>query len=115
MDPNGYQRLHGIALAFYELGRRTEFEAAFTELRELWSDDAAEAVAQIYAWTGEIDEAFGWLDKVVKKKDFRKLQDYQHPLYRDLHADARWHSLLETRGRSPAQLAVIEFEVNLPD
>ena len=115
LDTPGYQKTQGMALAFYELGRQTEFEATFTELRELWSDDAVEPVAQIYAWIGEIDEAFRWLDKVVEKEKSELFNDYQHPLYRNLRTDPRWHSFLEKLGISPEQLAAIEFKVTLPE
>ena len=104
-----------LSLAYYELGRQTEFAAAFTELREVESDDAAELIAQIYAWTGEVDEAFRWLDIVAEKEDAEWITDYLNPFYRDLHADPRWNIFLEKLGRSPEQLAMIEFEVNLPD
>ena len=111
----GYQKLHAMALAYYELGRQTEFAAAFTELRELESDDAAELIAKIYAWTGELDEAFRWLDIVLEKEDPVWITDYLNPFYRNLHADPRWHSFLEKLGRSPEQLAAIEFKVTLPE
>ena len=111
----GYQKLHVMALAYYKLGRQTEFAAAFAELRELESDDAAELIAQIYAWTGELDEAFKWLDIVLEKEDPVRITDYLNPFYRDLHTDQRWNIFLEKPGRSPEQLAMIEFEVNLPD
>jgi len=104
-----------ISQAYYELGRQTEFAAAFIELRELESDDAAEPIAQIYAWTGELDEAFKWLDIVAEKEDPVRITDYLNPFYRNLHADPRWNIFLEKLGRSPEQLAMIEFEVNLPD
>ncbi len=111
--------LHNIApcfsLAYYELGRQTEFAAAFIELRELESDDAAELIAKIYAWTGELDEAFRWLDIVLEKEDPVWITDYLNPFYRNLHTDPRWNIFLEKLGRSPEQLAMIEFEVNLPD
>lgn len=111
----GYQKLYAMALAYYELGRQTEFAAAFTELRDLWSDDTAEEIAQIYAWTGELDEAFRWLNIVAQNEDAVWIADYQNPFYRNLHNDPRWQIILEKLGRSPEQLATIEFEVNLPD
>ncbi len=104
-----------MALAYYELGQQTEFAAAFTELRDLWSGDAAEQIAQIYAWTGEFGEAFRWLDIVAEKEDPVWITDYLSPFYRNLQTDPRWNIFLEKLGRSPEQLAMIEFEVNLPD
>jgi hypothetical protein len=36
-------------------------------------------------------------------------------VYRNLYSDPRWQIILEKLGRSAEQLAMIEFEVNLPD
>jgi hypothetical protein len=36
------------------------------------------------------------------------------PLFSNLHSDPRWLPFLESIGRSPEQLAAIEFEVTLP-
>ena len=104
-----------MALAYYELGQQMEFAAAFTELRDLWSDDAAEQIAQIYAWIGDLNEAFKWLDIVAEKEDAAWITDYLSPFYRNLQTDPRWNIFLEKLGRSPEQLPMIEFEVNLPD
>ena len=52
---------------------------------------------------------------MAEKEDPVWITDYLNPFYRNLHADPRWHVFLEKLGRSPEQLATIEFEVNLPD
>lgn len=38
----------------------------------------------------------------------------KEPLYRNLHDDPRWNELLEKLGKSPEQLARIEFDPKLP-
>ena len=114
MDPGG-QKLFAMTLAYFELGQQEKFAAAFTELREQWSDDAAMRIAQIYAWTGKVDEAFRLLDMAAEKEGAEWKIDYLSPFYRNLHSDPRWQIILKRLGRSPEQLAAIEFEVNLPD
>jgi len=38
----------------------------------------------------------------------------QEPLFANLHDDPRWLPFLESIGKSPAQLAAIEFKVRVP-
>ena len=37
------------------------------------------------------------------------------PLFANIHDDPRWLLFLESIGKSPEQLAAIEFEVTLPE
>jgi len=107
-------RVKGMALAQYELGRIPEFEAAFAELREGWGERWPSEIAHVYAWIGDADAAFEWLDRSVAQNEDGLNQQFDNPLYRKLHGDPRWAEFLETTGTSPEQLAAIKFEVRLP-
>ena len=37
------------------------------------------------------------------------------PMFANIHSDPRWLPFLESIGKSPEQLAAIEFEVTLPE
>lgn len=114
MDGRNYQKLHAMAMALYSLGKQAEFEATFAELRERWGDEKPSFVAMVYAWAGDADAAFDWLDRAIEKEAFAVIRVYASPFFRNLHADPRWDAMLERIGRSPEQLAAIEFEVTLP-
>ncbi len=107
-------RVKGMALALYELGRIPEFEAAFAELREGWGERWPSEIAHVYAWIGDADAAFEWLDRAVAQNEDGLSQQFDNHLYRKLHGDPRWDDFLERTGTSPAQLAAIEFDVRLP-
>ncbi len=107
-------RVKGIALAAHLQGRTAEFEAAFGELRTRFGDTWPSEVAQVYAWTGDTEQAFAWLDRAVAKNEEGLNSQYLLPLYRPLHKDPRWQSFRERTGTSVAQLAAIPFEVKLP-
>jgi len=110
-------RVKGMALALYELGRIPEFEAAFAELREGWGERWPSEIAHVYAWIGDADAAFEWLDRAVAQNEDGLNQQFDNPLYRRLHDDPRWAAFLEETGTSPeqlAELAAIKFEVRLP-
>ena len=107
-------RVKGRALAAYALDREEEYEASLAELIERWGDQWPSEVAHVYAWTGETDRAFEWLARSVAEED--GAFDPQHPMLRPLKNDPRWLPLLESLGKSPAQLQLdaIAFEVTLP-
>lgn len=112
-DPNN-QILSGMAMALYSLGRQDEFETVFAKLRQDWGDEEPSFVAFVYAWTGDADAAFDWLDKGIEKDTFDVIREYTSPFFRNLHSDPRWQDVLERIGMSPDQLAAIEFDLILP-
>ena len=107
-------RVTGQALALYTLGRQDEYLARRDELIERWGDQWPFQVADVYAWTGDADRAFEWLDRAFVQNHINLVELRQKPFYRPLHADPRWHKFLQRLGGTPEQLEAIEFEVTLP-
>ncbi len=107
-------RVKGMALALRDLGREEEFQAAFAELRERWGDRWPSEVAHVYAWTGDADATFEWLEKAIAQNEDGLNQQFLQPHYRPVHDDPRWEAFRERTGTSAAQLAQIEFNVRLP-
>ena len=56
-------RVKGTALALHDLEQFTEYEEAFSELRKRWGERWPVEIAHVYAWVGETDEVFAWLEK----------------------------------------------------
>jgi len=108
----GY-RLIGTALANHALGQVVDSEAALTELIEKNEQRAAYNIAYIYAFRGEVDPAFEWLDKAVRYRDAGLPHIMINPLFANIHDDPRWRPFLEKIGKSPAQLDAIEFKVKV--
>ena len=106
-------RTRGNALAYYKLGQNTEFQSAFAELQEQWGGIWPSSVAQVYAWSGDVDTAFTWLEKELEVSGNLRGQG-EDPFLANLHQDARWQTLLEKSGDSTEQLAAIEFNFTLP-
>jgi serine/threonine protein kinase/Flp pilus assembly protein TadD len=95
-EPPGY-RLCGETIIFHSLGRTEESDRALAEL-VVEGDRWAFQVAQSYAWRGEIDQAFVWLEKSRLVHDTGTIQTKVHPLLKNLHEDPRWSQLLERIG-----------------
>ena len=108
-------RIKGTALASYELGRQTDFEAAFQELRERWGEQWPPEIAHVYAWTGDADAAFEWLEKEYELSGESTVPEIVNDsLFNNIHDDSRWLPFLMRLGKSPEQLDAIKFNVNLP-
>ena len=106
-------RVKGTALASYDLGRLTEYEQAFAELRERWGGRWPVEIAHVYAWIGDTDEVFSWLEKELEINGLSGVM--VDNFFTGLHDDPRWQPLLEKGGVSADQLAAIEFKVTLPN
>jgi TolB-like protein/Tfp pilus assembly protein PilF len=105
-------RVKGTALALHDLGRIPEFEAAFAELSERWGGRWPIEIAHVYAWIGNTDEAFVWMDKEIGVNGLAGVMTDN--FFTHLHDDPRWQPLLTKAGVSADQLNAIKFEVTLP-
>jgi len=99
----------GRAMALYDLGRTAEYEQQLAAVREQ-SDNQPEALARIYAWTGQNDLAFEWLEKTVERFGASIAVALKNDLYAKLRSDPRWPAFLERNGASDARLEDIEFD-----
>jgi len=106
-------RMIGLPMAYHALGQAEESDTALAELIDKYELGGAYNIAYVLAFRGETDRAFEWLDKAVQYKDPGLSTVSTSPLFANLHDDPRWHPFLESIGRSPEQLAAIEFEVRL--
>jgi len=102
-------RILGITLALYDLGRQEEFEASFEELQETWSRNAL----TVYAHMGEADLAFEDLDRRLDSGGSPTRIAYD-PFFSKMRADPRWPGVLERMGVSPDQLRALDFQITLP-
>jgi TolB-like protein/Tfp pilus assembly protein PilF len=103
--------IKGKALAFHALGREAEYEEALEELKTNWGEQWPSEVAHVYAWVGDADAAFEWLDRAVAQNEDGLTQQFPQPFFNPIHGDPRWERFREQTGTSPAQLSAIRFEV----
>jgi hypothetical protein len=92
-----------LALAHYARGDRPAADAALTELIAKDRDVISYQVAEVYAWRGETDKAFEWLQVALDNHDTGLLSLMIDPLVRGLRHDARYNDVL-TKVGLPARL-----------
>jgi TolB-like protein/Flp pilus assembly protein TadD len=109
---NGETRV-GLAMAFHTLGRAEDSDELLRTYIEDFGEKYPREVAKIYAWRGEKDLAFQWFQQADEAGSGGDKSFLMDPLYTNLHDDPRWEAILEKRGFSKAQLAALEFPVEL--
>ena len=116
LEPNeGYRRFE-LALAHYARGDRPAADAALAELIAKDRDVMAYQIAEVYAWRGEKDKAFEWLQVSLDNHDTGMLSLLIDPLMRGLHHDARYNSLLAKIGLPTAVMSgLARTETDAPD
>jgi len=98
LEPNeGYRRFE-LALADYTRGERRAADEALAELIAKDRDFLAYQVAQVYAWRGENDKAFEWLQVSLDTHDTGTVSLLIDPLLRGLQHDPRYNRLLAKIG-----------------
>jgi tetratricopeptide (TPR) repeat protein len=93
-EPPGFLHDLGMTLAFHALGRHVESNAALAHLASLQGVSAYQ-IAQAYAYRGEADRAFEWLDRAHNQHDGGLVLLKTDQLLEGLRADARFTQLLE--------------------
>jgi TolB-like protein/Flp pilus assembly protein TadD len=119
-DEAAEYRLQGTAMALHDLGRLDESQAALARLVELTEAVPEEelrwfhGIAVTYAWIGDIDKAFDYLEQTRLHRSGNLRVAADSPFYVRLKDDPRWMPFLEAAGLAPAQLNAIEFNPRLP-
>ncbi len=114
MEDQGADQEVGIILAHHRIGNLSEFDSLLETLKEKWGQDSPSDVAKVYAFIGEIDEAFNWLNKSLEY-DLKRLFIHTSPLLLNLHADPRWEELLQEIGTTESQLLPLSEIFLLPN
>ena len=100
-EPHPVFRNYSLAMAYYELGRIKESDLAIASLVKDNSQDAPYNIAEVYAFRGQKEEAFKWLEKAVDERDTGLGPEVKcDPLIAPLRVDKRFR--------------IIEKRMNLP-
>jgi serine/threonine protein kinase len=93
-------RRMGIAMVEHASGHEKQSQSAIKELIAKNAADSAYQVADVYAWRGEKDKAFEWLQRAYQQRDSGLNGIAWDPLLSSLKDDPRYGALLEQLGLS---------------
>jgi tetratricopeptide (TPR) repeat protein len=87
-------RRFGLALVYHALGRKKEADLTLGELLENHKEGGAFQIAEVYAFRGETDKAFEWLERAYSQRDPGFSGMKGDPLLKNLEADPRHAAFL---------------------
>jgi TolB-like protein/DNA-binding winged helix-turn-helix (wHTH) protein/Flp pilus assembly protein TadD len=94
-EPIEWGKLTGQALAYHALGREQDSNAALASLIEKYGSAGAFQIAQVYAYRGESDRSFEWMERAYKQRDPGLPEIKTDPLLKNLRRDPRYTELLD--------------------
>jgi TolB-like protein len=106
-DEGEWARLLVVSCARWGQKRVQESDAALNELIKNEAELAAYQIAEAYAYRGDKDKAFEWLERARRQRDPGLGNLRRDPLLENLHADPRWNTFLHTMGLTDDQLKAI--------
>jgi serine/threonine protein kinase/cytochrome c-type biogenesis protein CcmH/NrfG len=93
IDNEGF-RLSSVAMAEYTLGHARESQQALEQVIAQHAVEAAFQIAEIYAWRGEKDKAFDWLERAYRQRDGGLADIKTDPPLAGLRGDPRYAAFL---------------------
>ena len=122
-EPREDWRLVSLTMALFAQDRQkdnsiTESKSSdlvLAELLEKYAGNMTYNIAYLYAYRGESDAAFRWLEKAIAVDDPGVGEVLTEPLFVNIHNDPRWLPFLRKLGKAPEQLATIEMTVRFPE
>jgi len=91
----GAARYVGEALVQTSLGHKLQADAALKTLVSDFRDEASYQIAEVYAFRGDLDRAFQWLELARAKKDAGLSAILGDPLLKNLSGDPRYQAFLK--------------------
>jgi TolB-like protein/Tfp pilus assembly protein PilF len=95
------RREAGVAMAEHDLGRAEDSQRTLDALIAEYASTNAYQVAEVYAWRGQRDAAFAWLERAHAQHDGTLVQLKFDPLLAKLHSDQRFAAMVKKMGLPP--------------
>jgi tetratricopeptide (TPR) repeat protein len=102
-EPADYARLVVTSTAQWGLNHAAESNTALEQLMKL-ADVAAYQIAEIYAYRGDADNAFRWLERARSQRDPGLTMSRTDLSLEKIRSDSRWLPFLHTIGLADDQL-----------
>ena len=97
-SPDEFFYPHQKATVLYMMGKETEAQTLLNELLETSADLAPGAIAVVYAWRGEGDSAFEWLERAYEQNELAPYTFLGSLFWRKLTGDPRYAAYVEKIG-----------------
>jgi tetratricopeptide (TPR) repeat protein len=106
-EPEGVYKYLAQGMAYHDLGDASMSEDALQSLIGEYKMVAAYQVAELYAYRGQSDLAFQWLDRAIAQDDSGVLSALGNRAFNGLINDPRWPDFLQ-------QVGLYEYWLQMP-
>ncbi len=90
--------LYGMNFIQFALGGEKETDIIFKEFIEKYSKSDPANTADLYAFRGNYDASFIWLNRALEIKDPVLIEALSYPAFKPMHNDARWNVFINKLG-----------------
>jgi TolB-like protein len=90
--------LYGRNFIQFALRHTMKADALFTEFLEKYGETDPANVADLYAFRGDYDLSFEWLNKAFEVKDPVLIEALTYPSFKPMYSDSRWRDLIRKIG-----------------
>jgi tetratricopeptide (TPR) repeat protein len=94
-EPEPFWQKQVLAIYYHATGKKNEADKVLNEYIQEFQKDAAFQIAEVFAYRGEIDKAFEWLERAYTQRDGGLMEMKEDPLLRNLENDSRWTAFLK--------------------
>jgi serine/threonine protein kinase/Tfp pilus assembly protein PilF len=94
-EPDPVWRKFGLCLAYHATGRSAEADSALAAFITDHGETMAFQIAEVFAYRGDADKAFEWLDRAYALHDAGMADIKNDPLLKGLEGDRRYAALLK--------------------
>ncbi|MBT8269431.1 MAG: tetratricopeptide repeat protein [Bacteroidia bacterium] len=107
-ETHEFFNLYGRNFILYDLGRKEEADQLFEEFLEKYGEPEPANVADLYAFRGDYDKSFEWLEKAFLQRDPVLIEALTYPSFKPMVSDKRWKDLLDKMGLPENQKYQVE-------
>ncbi len=94
METDEFWKNYAMIMALFSLNRTTESDQLLVDFISKYGQTDLANIARIYAYRGEKDKSFEWLNKAYEHPDTSLLEVLIMPDFKPMHNDPRWHEII---------------------
>ena len=107
-----YLQRQGRSMALFDLGEHEGSQHNLARLEQDWGERYPQQTAQAFAYIGQADKAFAWLQRSLPEGTIQLQTGFPEPLYDRLRDDPRWQEIMHRIGRTRQQMQAIPFSLD---
>ncbi|MBT8257172.1 MAG: hypothetical protein KJO49_01790 [Bacteroidia bacterium] len=107
-EKHEFFNLYGRNFIYFQMGKTEESDRLFQEFLDTYAETDPSNTADLYAFRGDYDKSFEWLEKAFLQRDPVLLEALTYPSFKPMVSEKRWKDLLDKMGLPENQKYQVE-------